>query len=271
MAAKRRKKRKYQSKTKASKTLAARRSFMVLFLVFAVIIALFGIYRGLEYVGSLFFSRNPHFELKHIEMSSDGRLSSTKLTQYADIDSAGNLFAVDFDQIRANLASVPLIESVHIRRRLPDTLLVRVVERTAVTQIRWTHRGLPLLMDRHGVVLPATRTGRSLPMIDGLKLDTLRPGERIDDPGVHYALELLSQADELGLGSQIRFERFDLRYPEFVTVGLNDDITARFPRHSARERLIRLVRVLQIAREQGRRIKTVDLTPDGRNVPTTYR
>jgi len=271
MSAKRRKKRKYHSKTKPSQTLFVRRGLMVLLLALTVFAALFAVYKGVDYIGSLFFSRNPHFELKKIEFSSDGRLSSAQLREYADINPGINLFAVDFETVRKNLLTVPLIESVRIQRQLPDTLLIRAVERVAVAQIRRTRRSLPFLVDRHGVVMPVTRSGRALPQIDGIKLEKLRPGEQIDDAGVQYVLELLSTADALGLGSQIRFSGFDLRYPEFVTASLNGEVTARFPRHSAREKLIRLVRVLQIAREQGRRVKTMDLTPDGRNVPTTYQ
>ena len=139
-----------------------------------------------------------------------------------------------------------------------------------MVQINWNRRGIPFLIDRHGIVLPATRSGQALPMIEGLKLDELRPGKQVTDSGVQCVLEILTVSDALGLGSQIRFERFDLRNPEFITAQLNDNISARFPRHSVREKLVRLVRVLQIAREQGRRVKTVDLTPDGRNVPITY-
>ena len=270
MSAKRRKKRKYHSKTKASKNLFARRGLLLLFLVLAIAAALFGMVQLFSFTGSLFFSRNPHFELKKIELSSDGRLSSIQLREYADVKPGVNLFAVDFDTVRENLSAVPLIESIRIQRKLPDTLVIRAVERVAVAQIRWARRGLPFLLDRYGIVLPATRSGRALPQIEGIKLDKLRPGERMDDSGVQYVLELLSTADALGLGSQIRFAGFDLRYPEFVTASLTGEVTARFPRHSAREKLIRLVRVLQIAREQGRRVKTMDLTPDSRNVPTTY-
>lgn len=271
MAAKRRKSRTYYSKTKASKNLAKRRSLTVFILVLAAALLLFGIFQLLTYTGSLFFSRNPHFELKNIEMTSDGRLSPATLIEYTNLEPGINLFKVDFDQVRANLSTVPLIESVRICRKLPDTLAIDVTERVAVAQVRWTRRGLPLLMDRHGVVLPATRSGQALPLVEGLKLEKLRPGERITDSGVQYVLDLLSQSDALGLGAQIRFEKFNLYYPEFVRAELNDGVIAQFPRHSAREKLVRLVRVLQIAGEQGRKVKTVDLTPDGRNVPTTYR
>ncbi len=267
MAARRRKK---SGRSGFSKTLLARRGTVVLFLVVLGAAVLYGVVRGLQYTGSLFLSRNPRFRMQQLDLSSDGRLSSAQLREYAAIPEGINLFAVDFDALRETLYDVPLVESVRIRRELPDRLVVRVTERTAAAQIRWKRRTTPLLIDPHGVVLPATRSGAALPLIDGLQMERLQPGDRVDHPGVRHCLNLLAEAEQLQLGSQLRMNSFDLRYPDFITVEVNGETSARFPPHSPREKLIRLVSVLQLSQERGERVRTVDLTPDGRNVPVTF-
>lgn len=269
MAARKTRKRKQYARTKASKQTGARRGAVVFVGIAVFGVLLFALVQLASYSLSFFFSRNSHFELKEIMIVSDGRLTSTQLKEYANLKPGMNLFAVKFDELRKNLESVPLVESVNIQRRLPDTLLVRVTERVALAQINWKWRAVPFLVDRTGVVMPATRSGRALPMIEGLKLDDLRPGERISDEGVLYALKLLSTCDAMRLSTRIRFERFDLRYPDYITAMLTSGVSVRFPRHSAQDKLIRLARVLEMAQEQGRRLKTIDLTPDGLNVPTT--
>lgn len=271
MAAKKRKPaRRVHAKTRTSKKTKARRSLVVVFLTAVLIGLLYGLWVGVRYAGSLFFSRNPKFELREFDISSDGRLSRSRLREYAGVQPGTNLFTVDLDDLRDSLEEVPLIESVTIRRDLPDRLEVQVTERTAVAQIRWKPRTMPFLVDRHGIVLPATRSGRALPLIDGLELERLRPGDRLDDAGVRQCLELIKKSEELGLGPQVRFNSFNLRYPDFITVKVNGETSARFPHHAAKEKLIRLVSVLQLSAEQNRRVETVDLTPDGRNVPVTF-
>jgi len=265
------KKRKYYSKVKPSTGTVSRRFTLVFMGLVLSAILLGALAYGLAYIGSLFLSRNPHFELKNMIMSSDGRLSSDQLLEYAAVEPPLNLFAVDFDRVRENLLAVPWIESVRIQRKLPDTLVVQAVERTAMARIRQKKWGFPFLVDPHGIVMPSTRSGQSLPLIEGVKLEELRPGEQVIDSGVQYVLEILAAADTIGLGAQVHFESFNLRHSDFITARLHEGVTARFPRHSAREKLVRLVRVLQISREQGRPVKTVDLTPAGRNVPTTYQ
>jgi cell division septal protein FtsQ len=268
MAVRKNGKRRQYAKTKASKQ-TTRRGLVTLAGLAVCGVLLFAVYQLLAYALSFCFSRNPHFDLKNIVVVSDGRLSSAQLREYAGLKPGMNLFAVEFDELRDNLKSVPLVESVQIQRRLPDTLFVRVTERVALAQVHWKWRAVPFLVDRHGIVMPATRSGRALPLIEGLKLDTLRPGEKIADEGVLYALNLLSTCDALLLSTRIRFERFDLRYPDYITAALADGVSVRFPRHSPRDKLIRLARVLEMAQEQGRHLKTIDLTPDGLNVPTT--
>lgn len=273
MAARRRKTPKtYYSRTKskASKKIFVRRGMVVLLLTAVAGGLLFGIFAGLTYAGSLFFSRNPKFELRNINVTSDGRLPPDFFCERAGLKTGINLFSIDFDEVRRKLEEVPLVESVTIERKLPDTLNVNITERVAMAQIRWSTRGLPFLVDRFGVVLPMTRSGQSLPLIEGLKLEKLRPGDRVDNPGIRQCLDILAAVEQLRLGSQVAFASFDIRYPDFVTAIVNGETTTRFPLHSGREKLIRLVSVLQLSNEQGRRTKTIDLTPDGRNVPVTF-
>lgn len=273
MAARRRKTpKRYYSKTrsKSSKKRVVRRGLLILLLAAAALALLFGIFIGLQYAGSLFLSRNPEFDLKAIHITSDGRLLPGQLQEYAGIHTGVNLFRVDFDQLRRKLEEVPLVESVTIFRQLPDTLTINVTERVPIAQVRWNRRALPFLLDRHGVVLPMTQGGQALPLIEGIKLDKIRPGNRVDRPKISQCLEILTAADQLGLSSQVSFSSFDIRYPDFITATVNGNTTARFPQHSARKKLIRLVSVLQLAKEQGRHVKTIDLTPDGRNVPVTF-
>ncbi|MFA5688916.1 MAG: FtsQ-type POTRA domain-containing protein [Kiritimatiellales bacterium] len=264
------KRRVYYAKTRANKKHTARRSLVVLFLLLVTAGIVYGLYRGAKFTGSLFFSRNPAFELKIVDIATDGRLTVSQIREYAAVETGANIFSVDTAALRKRLVDVPLVETVIVRRKLPDTLEIKITERVALAQIRWSARGLPFLIDRAGVVLPPTRSGQVLPVIEGMKSNALRPGEKSNDAGVRYCLDLLMLSDSLGFGPIVRFGTFNLRFPEFIDVTVNTETSARFPYKDAKEKLIRLVSVLQLANEQGRRIKTVDLTPDGRNVPVTY-
>ncbi|MCU0857385.1 MAG: FtsQ-type POTRA domain-containing protein [Pontiellaceae bacterium] len=258
-------------KSRPGREIILFRRLLVICLLLAILGALlFGIFSGLKYAGSFLLSRNPSFALKNIEVSSDGRLSPDDLLDYSGLQVGTNIFAVEIGPLRKKFEMLALVESVTIDRKLPGTLKIRIMERTAVAQLCWSTRGLPFLLDRHGVVLPMTDSGSSLPLIEGFKPEKLQQGDCVTDPGIMQCLKILVAVDDLGLGARLSFSKFNIRSADFVTAVVNNDTTVRFPLHSAHEKLARLADSLQKVREEGRRAKTVDLIPDGRNVPVIY-
>ena len=223
MASRRRVKPKKQyskTRSKPAKKVFFRRSLVVLLLTALSLALLCGLFFGLRYVGSLFLSRNPRFELKHIEITSDGRMICDQLLEYI----GSNILSVVFGKLRAQLAELPLVESVLIDRKLPDTLAIHVIERVGVAQIQWNTRGLPFLVDRTGVVLLMTPGGQSLPMINGAKLPGIRPGDLIDDPVICHCLAILKESDNPNYGAQLSFDSFDVHQPDFITAVVNWEI-----------------------------------------------
>jgi len=268
---KRRKKKTYYAKKGKGPVAGPQRSLLVVVSLLVAGAVLVGLFYLFSYVGSLFFSRNPAFVLKNVEITTDGRLPVSELKRLAGVSEGDNLFSIDFDEVRAKLLSKPQVEAVSIQRRAPSTLVIYVVERTAVVQVRFKRWGLIYLLDRHGVSMrpPANSDSyKALPIIEGLRVKEPKLGEKIDDIGVKYVLELVSAIDDLGLSSQLRFKRFNLSSSDHVNAILENGVTARFPRHSASNKLIRLAATLQLAQERGQTVRTVDLVPDGPNTPT---
>lgn len=273
MTAKRRKKPKvYHSKVKARpprKVIILRRLLVVCLLAAVVAGLVFGLVSGVKCVGAFFMSRNPSFTLKTIEVTSDGRLQPDQLREFCGVQAGTNLFAVDTKLLRRKLEELALVESVTISRILPDKMEINVTERVAIAQLRWSTRGLPFLLDPNGVVLPMSDSGSALPLIDGYKPERLQQGDRVADPGISQCLKILVAVDELGLGADVSFSSFDIRYADFVRAVVNRDVTVQFPLHSTHEKLALLAGTLRKARELGHPVKTIDLTPNGRNVFVT--
>ncbi len=77
------------------------------------------------------------------------------------------IFAISPTRAKAQLEALPWVRSAAIERRLPDTILVRLVERHPLAV--WQHGGKQELIDREGEVIPVTDQGRfaRLPMVVG--------------------------------------------------------------------------------------------------------
>lgn len=88
-----------------------------------------------------------------------------------------NLFSLDLAKIRKKLEQVPEIESVKVRRILPNTLSISITERTPVAVLG--KRNSFLLVDQEGVVIRRSRSLKitgMIPVIYGYKGPAPAPG-----------------------------------------------------------------------------------------------
>ncbi len=253
-----------------SSALARRVSSVVLLLV-VLLAMLWGIMAGFGWIGRKLYSENPRFEIQHLVISCDGKLTEDRIREYTDLAEGMNLFAVKFKEIEKALAKVPVVESVYLERKLPHTLIVKVKERIPVARITGRQsRRFPFVVDRYGIVLPPRQSAKTLPLIKGLDAD-LRLGLPAEHPDVETVLKIIALCESTGsLRTYVQIETLDAKYADFIDIRLKGDIRVRMPRFSIKSKLQNLATVIKIATGQGRRVKEVDLTLDSAKVPVTY-
>lgn len=224
---------------------------------------------GTEALGGLLFSQNERFTIQRVDVRSNGRLQPENLREYGKVAEGQNLFAVDLQQIRANLEGVPLIRRAEVSRDLPDTLVIRVTERTALARMADGASGFPVLVDRDGYVLGLARQS-TLPLITGVKERGLGPGSVVKETTVLTALEALDVCDTTPLGRAIHIQSMDVRDPDRLNLTLSGGEQIPMGRDQLKIRLEKLAEVLKSAQDMGQSIKTADLTVL-RNIPIIYR
>ncbi len=151
------------------------------------------LFLGFRKATATLFTENPFFTIRNLDLSSDGRLTPELLQRYAELREGENLFRVSSEEICQRLRSVPLVKDVQVRRLLPDTLEVRVVERTPLARIVLPGYELPLAVDAEGWVWIGDASTQALPQLTGFHPLGLRPGIRLAAPDLLDALALLSR------------------------------------------------------------------------------
>ncbi|MDF7825566.1 FtsQ-type POTRA domain-containing protein [Pontiellaceae bacterium B12227] len=255
----------------AEGSTVARRSITIILLLLIVLGILFGIGKGLSWIGHKLYAGNPRFEIQHLVISCDGKLAEDYIREASGLREGMNLWELSFDEIEKKLLSVSRIESVYLERKLPHTLIVKVKERVPVAQI--TGRRVsqyPFMVDRYGYVLPHRRSLNTLPLIEGLDMD-LKLGQPLDDADVEKALKIIGICESSGyLRTYIQIESLNLKYSDFIDLRLKDGIRVRMPRFSLEPKLMNLASVIKVSTSRGQRVKEVDLTLDSAKVPTTF-
>ena len=91
------------------------------------------------------------FTLKHVETRGNHRVSTQAIYDIAFNQQSSAMPLVDLDGTRERLLHLPWIREARVSRRLPDTIVVEVIERIPVAV--WQQNGRFSLVDAEGVVL----------------------------------------------------------------------------------------------------------------------
>lgn len=116
------------------------------------------------------------FRVEQIEITGLKRMDRMSVYAVALDQQSRALPLVDLEAVRQKLLRYGWIADAHVSRRLPDTLLVDIVERQPAAV--WQDQGRLTLIDRDGVLLDPVDPGAipDLPLIIGPGADRQAPG-----------------------------------------------------------------------------------------------
>ena len=207
-----------------------------------VAVALIGLacWQGGAWALNKFVYQNESFTVRYLDFQNDGAISAARLRRWAGVSPDDNLLSIDLFEIKRNLELAPRIKSASVERVLPDTLQVRVAERTPRAQV-WAWQRIPGLglpgwvrfhIDADGFVQLPLRDGATveadslaewdLPVISGLPLDQMIPGRLALSPKLHAALELIDVFDHSLLAGQVDMRVIDVSLPGILRVTTGD-------------------------------------------------
>ena len=160
------------------------------------------------------------FTVNHLEVhgiATGPRLAVLAAAVEGPTDS---MLLVDLAAVRARLRAIPWIADASVTRRLPNTLIVDVIERKPVAL--WQFRRRLAAIDRSGVPLATDRLDRfaALPLIVGAGANT-RVGELLDLLAATPRLQAAVDAATL-----VGTRRWDLRFRSGETLALPEGAAA---------------------------------------------
>ena len=112
------------------------------------------------------------FATRHVDVSGNVRLSREMVLQYAGVREGDNSLAVSIGDVERRLRETPWVESVSVKRFLPDRFVIRVQERMPSFWVR-----------RDGVLHYANERGQAIAQVESenfLSLPTLVLEEGMD-------------------------------------------------------------------------------------------
>jgi cell division septal protein FtsQ len=233
-------------KLRSSQVRAARvrMAAIAIGVVFATVFGLYLLWRSGEWALNRFVYENESFAISHIDIQTDGVISTDQLRRWAGVKNHDNLLALDLARVKRDLELVPVIQLASVDRILPRTLRIRVFEREPIAQVNVPRPRagggielVPVQLDADGYAMlplearqrssPAGPGGEQFPIISGINSNDIQLGHRIDNAQLRAALQLILSFEHSAMAKEVELKRIDVSAQEvlMVTTGQGSEVT----------------------------------------------
>jgi len=180
---------------------------------------------GVAWGARRYLMTSPRFALEQVVM--DGQKTRTKdsLLLRAGVQMGQNVFSVDVDAVRNKLLGDPYVKSAGVARRLPDTLLVHIEERTAAAIVVVGVDAF--LVTRDGETFKRLEVGdpSDLPVITGLRPELADSDRDGFADCVRRALDVAVDYQQSTLASKMTLQEIH------IDPGMSISLTVGSPNH----------------------------------------
>ena len=227
-------------------------------------------------IGASLFWENPQFAIKTITIQIEGSmLTPAEIRKSTGVHEGENLFSFNIRKTgRDFLKTTPLAKSIAIHRQLPDTLVIKVQERTPVARIgRW---GV-LATDGEGHTFKLRANTREFPIITGCAETNLQHGI-IADQAVRNAILVIEACHRTKGAAIIHLASLDVNDKTMIELYLAagervkiawTDMTQTTDTGimELQGKVVHLANALRVSEERGKKIVNLDLTYGDQYVP----
>jgi cell division protein FtsQ len=175
-------------------------------------------------LGLLHYTRtSPRFAVRVIDVHGSARRSSEDIARLAGITIGQNVFVVDLAASRNGILNDPWIEQASLRRKLPATITVEVVEREASALVAI---GSDLyLATRQGEPFKKPEPGDpyDLPVVTGIRADDVAKDRAAVVASIRRALDLVADYEHLGSAKSLPVQEVHLEDDGALVLSVGKD------------------------------------------------
>src|SRR6266478_1721935 len=237
------------------------------------------IYIGAREGAKRFFFENQDYQLRTIELQTDGTLQREQILKVADLHEGENIFSVNLGRVRDSVQRLPQVDDVEVVRKLPGEIDIRVVERKPVAWITGDKQisdpfvsDAAFLVDARGVLMKEKKLlpeYLGLPLISGCSSESLEAGKVVESLEAKTALELLRLSTRSFMQTRFLIREIDVSKSYCLLVTDKNHARVTFALNDLEAQLQRLEQFLVYCDDSKQELETVNLLVQ-RNIPVTF-
>ncbi len=236
-------------------------------------------YAGLREAARRLLFENSDFQIKTIELQTDGTLQREQVLKAADLHEGENIFKVNLASVHDSIQQLPQTDEVQVVRKLPGEIDIHVVERKPVAWITSEKEisdpfasDAAFLVDARGILMKQKKLlpeYLGLPLILGCSSESLEAGKAVESPEAKTALELLRVSTRSFLQMRFQIREIDVSKKYCLLVTDKNRARVTFGFNDLQMQLRRLEQFLVYCDDSKQELGTVNLLVQ-RNIPVTF-
>lgn len=156
--------------------------------------------------GGVCFLLSPFFNVRNIEISGNEKITQETIVSLSGIELEENTFKISKSKVQQAIKTNAYIESVKIKRKLPETIEIQVVERKVAYMLSLGNAYV--YMNTQGYLLEISQEKLEVPMITGILTaeDQIQAGNRLcaeDLQKLSNVIQIMDSANNNELGKLI--------------------------------------------------------------------
>ena len=222
--------------------------------------------------------RNPQYEVRVIEVDTDGVMTREHALEKTGIREGLNIFSLNLESAQRALSMIPEIKSAKVQRILPDGVSIQIEARHPVAWVAPRDTGedpstmeSACLVDADRVMMKPDTFQSSharLPVVYGVPTEQWRPGDVVDVPELRAAIDLFARAAERA-NPDITLRAADISKGWCILAWGDPQSRFTFGLTDLPAQLDRLQMILAHVGRTSQKIATANLIPE-RNTPVTF-
>ena len=237
------------------------------------------VYVGAREAARRLFFENRDYQLKTIELQTDGTLQREQVLKVADLREGENIFRVNLGRVHDRIQQLPQVDEVQVMRKLPTEIDIHVVERKPVAWITSDKEisdpfvsDAAFLVDARGVLMREKKLlpeYLGLPLILGCSSESLEAGKVVESLEAKTALELLRLSTRSFMQMHFQIREIDVSKSYCLLVTDKNRTRVTFGLNDLETQLQRLEQFLVYCDDSKQELETVNLLVQ-RNIPVTF-
>lgn len=137
-----------------------------------------------------------HFTVQSVTITGNNFVTMEELSPYLQRVKGNNIFKLDIADMANRLRNNPWIKDVSVRRELPSSIAINIVERTPAVYIN-SKNGL-YLSDEEGILLGEKGVSSfGLPVVYGISLEGTGTGEKTNSEALFAAIRIKKELSSI--------------------------------------------------------------------------